>query len=99
MKQPWVYMCSPSRSPLPPPSLPDPSRSSQCTRSELLASFNLEHFYSVSLSSVTLHFEIIQLPPPLVFFNRVFLVLSLFPGDEFQALHFGVKYGLSDESF
>ena len=31
MKQPWVYMCSPSRSPLPPPSPPDPSRSSQCT--------------------------------------------------------------------
>ena len=28
MKQPWVYMCSPSQSPLPPPSLPDPSRSS-----------------------------------------------------------------------
>ena len=23
MKQPWVYMCSPSRSPLPPPSPPD----------------------------------------------------------------------------
>ena len=32
MTQPWVYMCSPSRSPLPPPSPPDPSRSSQCTR-------------------------------------------------------------------
>ena len=36
MNQPWVYMCSPSRSPLPPPSPPDPSRSSQCTRSECL---------------------------------------------------------------
>ena len=34
MKQPWVYMCSPSRSPLPPPTPPAPSRSSQCTRSE-----------------------------------------------------------------
>ena len=33
MKQPWVYMCSPSRSPLPPPSPPSASRSSQCTRS------------------------------------------------------------------
>ena len=31
------YMCSPSRSPLPPPSPPDPSRSSQCTRSERLS--------------------------------------------------------------
>ena len=25
MNQPWIYMYSPSRSPLPPPSLPDPS--------------------------------------------------------------------------
>ena len=33
MKQPWVYMCSPSQSPLPPPSPPAPSRFSQCTRS------------------------------------------------------------------
>ena len=37
MKQPWVYMCSPSWSPVPPPSPPDPSRSSQCTRSERLS--------------------------------------------------------------
>ena len=28
MNQPWSYMCSPSRSPLPPPSPPDPSGSS-----------------------------------------------------------------------
>ena len=37
MKQPWVYMCSPSQSPLPPPSPPVPSRCSQCTRSERLS--------------------------------------------------------------
>ena len=37
MKQPWVYMCSPSQSPLPPPSPPFPSRFSQCTRSECLS--------------------------------------------------------------
>ena len=37
MTQLWVYMCSPSRSPLPPPSPPDPSRSSQCTRFERLS--------------------------------------------------------------
>ena len=37
MKQPWVYMCSPSWSPLPPPSPPAPSRFSQCTRSEPLS--------------------------------------------------------------
>ena len=33
MKQPWVYMSSPSRSPLPPPSPPAPSRS--CGKSYL----------------------------------------------------------------
>ena len=37
MKQPWVYMCSPSQSPLPPPSPPAPPRFSQCTRSERLS--------------------------------------------------------------
>ena len=37
MKQPWVYMCSPSRSPFPPPSPPAPSRFSQCPRSERLS--------------------------------------------------------------
>ena len=36
MNQPWIYMCSPSRSPLPPPSPSDPSGSSQCTRPEHL---------------------------------------------------------------
>ena len=37
MNQPWIYMCSPSRFPLPPSSLPAPSWSSQCTRSESLS--------------------------------------------------------------
>ena len=37
MKQPWVYMYSPSRSPLPLPSPPVPSRFSHCTRSECLS--------------------------------------------------------------
>ena len=37
MNQPWIYMCSPSRSPLPPPSPSQPSRSSQCTSPEHLS--------------------------------------------------------------
>ena len=37
MNQPWIYMYSPSRSHLPPPSPPDPSGSSQCTRPEHLS--------------------------------------------------------------
>ena len=36
MNQPWIYVCSPSRSPLPPPSPPDSSGSSQCTRTCLM---------------------------------------------------------------
>ena len=36
MNQLWSYMYSPSRSPLPPPSPPYPSGSSQCTRPEHL---------------------------------------------------------------
>ena len=36
MNQPWIYMCSPSRSSLPPPSPPHPSGSSECTSPEHL---------------------------------------------------------------
>ena len=48
MKQPWVYMCSPSRSPLPPPSPPAPPRFSQCTRSECLSHASNLGWWSVS---------------------------------------------------
>ena len=37
MNQPWIYMCFPSRSPLPPPSPSHPSGSSQCTSPEHLS--------------------------------------------------------------
>ena len=37
MKQPWIYMYSPSQSPLLPSSPPDPSGSSQCTSPEHLS--------------------------------------------------------------
>ena len=48
MNQPWIYMCSPSRSPLPPPSPPDPSGSSQCTRPEHLSHASNLGWWSVS---------------------------------------------------
>ena len=48
MKQPWVYMCSLSRSPLPPPSPPTPSRFSQCNRSERLSHASNLGWWSVS---------------------------------------------------
>ena len=42
MNQPWICMYFPSRSPLPPPSPPDPSGSFQCTRPQhLLHASNL----------------------------------------------------------
>ena len=48
MNQPWIYMCSPSRFPLPPPSPCHPSGSSQCTSPEHLShAFNLG-WWSVS---------------------------------------------------
>ena len=37
LNQPWIYIYSPSWSPLPPPSPPDPSGSSQCTSPEQLS--------------------------------------------------------------
>ena len=37
MNQPWIYMCTPSRSPLSPPSPSHPSGSSQCTIPEQLS--------------------------------------------------------------
>ena len=37
INQPWVYMCSPSWTPLPPPSPSHPSGSSQCTSPEHLS--------------------------------------------------------------
>ena len=46
MKQPWVYMCSPSRTPLPSPSPPAPSRFSHCTRSEKQKTYTIISFRS-----------------------------------------------------
>ena len=48
MNQPWIYMYSPSRFPLPPHSPPDPSGSSQCTRSEHLSHASNLGWWSVS---------------------------------------------------
>ena len=48
MNQPWIYLCSPSRSPLPPPCLPSPSGSSQCTSPEHLSHASNLGWWSVS---------------------------------------------------
>ena len=48
MNQPWIYMCSPFRSPLPPPSPSHPSGSSQCTSPEHLSHASNLGWQSVS---------------------------------------------------
>ena len=48
MNQPWIYMCSPSQSPLPPPSPSNPSGSSQCTSPEHLSRASNLGWWSVS---------------------------------------------------
>ena len=48
MNQPWIYRCSPSRSPLPPPSPPHPSGSSPCTIPEHLSHASSLGWWSVS---------------------------------------------------
>ena len=48
MYLPWIYMCSPSRSPLPPPSPSHPSGSSQCTSPEHLSHASSLGWWSIS---------------------------------------------------
>ena len=48
MNQPWIYMCSPSWSPLPPPSISHPFGSSQCTSPEHLSHASNLGWWSVS---------------------------------------------------
>ena len=48
MNQPWIYMCSPSRSPLLSSSQPHPSGSSQCTSPEHLSHASNLDWWSVS---------------------------------------------------
>ena len=65
---PWVYMCSPSWTPLPPPSSPHPSGSSQCTNpSTLYNASNLDwRFFShVIIYMFQCHSPISSHPRPL----------------------------------
>ena len=48
MNQPWIYMYSLSRSPLPPPSAPHPSGSSHCTSPEHLSHASIISFKAFS---------------------------------------------------
>ena len=48
LNQPWIYMCSPSQSPIPRPSPSNPSGSSQCTSPEHLSHASNLGWWSVS---------------------------------------------------
>ena len=84
MNQPWMYMCSPSWTPIPPPTPSHPSGSSQCTSPEhpvsciepgLVICFTYDNIYVSMLFS--------QIIPPLpspteskrLFYTSVFLLL------------------------
>ena len=54
MNQSWIYMCSPSQSPLLPPSPSHPSGSSQCTSPEHLSHASNLGWWSVSTLIVSL---------------------------------------------
>ena len=67
MNQPWIYMCSPSRSPLPPPSPSHPSGSSQCTSPEHLSHASNLDWWSVSPLIIYMFHAVLSDHPTLPF--------------------------------
>ena len=85
MNPPWVYTCSPSWTPLPPPSPYHPSGSSQCTSPEHPVSCiepGLEIRFIYDIIHVSMPFSQITPPPPSpteskrLFYTSVSLLLS-----------------------
>ena len=66
MNQPWIYMCSPSRYPLPPPSPSHPSGSSQCTSPEHLSHASNLGWWSICFTLDNIHVSMLfsrNIPP------------------------------------
>ena len=63
MNQPWVYMCSPSWTPRPPPSPSHPSGSSQCT--------SPEHPVSYIKPELTIYFTYSNIHVSMLFFQII----------------------------
>ena len=89
MNPPWVYLCSPSWTPLPPPSPSHPSGSSQCTSPERPVSCiepGLAICFTYNISHVSMPFS--QIIPPSsspteskrLFYTSVSLLLSHIQG-------------------
>ena len=67
LNPPWMYMCSPPWTPLPPPSLSHPSGSSQCTSPECPVSCikpGLAIHFTYDILHVSMPFSQIILPSP-----------------------------------
>ena len=89
LNPPWVYMCSPSRTPLPPPSPSHPSRSSQCTSPKHSVSYikpGLAIHFTYDNLHVSMPFSHIIPPSPSpteskrLFYTSVSLMLSCIQG-------------------
>ena len=82
MNQPWIYMCSPSWSPLPPPSSSHPSGSSQCTSSEHLSHASSLGWWSASPLIIYMFDAVLSEHPTLAlfaFFRPLQLVFTKWP--------------------
>ena len=99
LNPPWVYMCSPSWSPLPPPSPSQPSGSSHCTSPEHPVSCikpGLEIHFTYDNLHVSMPFSHIipPLPSPTEskrrFYTSVSLLLSLIQGYHYHLSKFHI---------
>ena len=99
MNQPWVYMCSPSWTPLPPLSPSHPSGSSQCTSPEHPVSC-IESGLTIYFAYDNIHVSMLfsQIIPPLpsptesksLFFMSVSLSLSRIKGHRYHLSEFHI---------
>ena len=82
MNQPWIYMCSPSRSPLPPPSPSHPSGSSQCTSPEHLSRASSLDWRSVThlIKQTTFYWSTVNSVVQLIKLNSVNSEVQLLSG-------------------
>ena len=99
MNQPWVYMCSPSRTPLSPPSPSHPSGSYQCTSPEhpvsctepgLVIYFTYDNMHVSMLFSQIIPSSPSPTESKRLFFTSVSLLLSRIQGHCYHLFKFHI---------